>query len=64
MRAGVPLTDDDRRPWLDRVAQVLATEADPEVAARKLLAVALEAGGRDNVTVVVVRFDPVTAPSS
>ncbi|WP_431298629.1 gluconokinase [Tabrizicola sp. BL-A-41-H6] len=27
MRAGVPLTDDDRWPWLDRVAQVLATEA-------------------------------------
>ncbi len=27
MRAGVPLTDDDRWPWLDRVAGVLATEA-------------------------------------
>jgi gluconokinase len=27
MRSGVPLTDDDRWPWLDRVAQVLATEA-------------------------------------
>jgi gluconokinase len=27
MRAGVPLTDDDRWPWLDRVAKVLATEA-------------------------------------
>jgi gluconokinase len=27
MRAGVPLTDDDRWPWLDRVAAVLATEA-------------------------------------
>jgi gluconokinase len=27
MRAGTPLTDDDRWPWLDRVAQVLATEA-------------------------------------
>ena len=27
MRAGVPLTDDDRWPWLDRVAQVLALEA-------------------------------------
>jgi gluconokinase len=27
MRAGIPLTDDDRWPWLDRVAQTLATEA-------------------------------------
>jgi gluconokinase len=27
MRAGVPLTDGDRWPWLDRVASVLATEA-------------------------------------
>lgn len=27
MRAGVPLTDEDRWPWLDRVAEVLATEA-------------------------------------
>ena len=27
MRAGVPLTDADRWPWLDRIAQVLAEEA-------------------------------------
>jgi gluconokinase len=27
MRTGVPLTDKDRWPWLDQVAQVLATEA-------------------------------------
>lgn len=27
MRVGTPLTDDDRWPWLDRVADVLATEA-------------------------------------
>lgn len=27
MRAGVPLTDEDRWPWLDRVAGVLAAEA-------------------------------------
>lgn len=27
MRRGIPLTDDDRWPWLDRVAQVLAAEA-------------------------------------
>ena len=33
---------------------------DPEAAARQLLAKAIEAGGRDNITVLVVRFDPVT----
>lgn len=27
MRAGIPLTDDDRWPWLDRVAETLRTEA-------------------------------------
>lgn len=27
MRQGIPLTDDDRWPWLDRVAEVLATGA-------------------------------------
>lgn len=27
MRAGTPLTDEDRWPWLDRVAEVLAKEA-------------------------------------
>ncbi|MCX7286549.1 MAG: gluconokinase [Rhodobacterales bacterium] len=27
MRVGIPLTDDDRWPWLDRVAEVLANEA-------------------------------------
>jgi gluconokinase len=27
MRAGIPLTDADRWPWLDRVAEVLAKEA-------------------------------------
>jgi gluconokinase len=27
MRQGIPLTDDDRWPWLDRVAAILSTEA-------------------------------------
>jgi gluconokinase len=27
MRQGIPLTDADRGPWLDRVARILATEA-------------------------------------
>jgi gluconokinase len=37
MRAGTPLTDDDRWPWLDRVAQVLATEAPVIVGCSALL---------------------------
>lgn len=47
-----------------QLAGVLAAESEPEAAARQLLAQALTAGGRDNITVVVVRFDPVTTPSS
>ncbi|WP_400996475.1 gluconokinase [Agromyces sp. GXQ0307] len=31
MRAGRPLDDDDRRPWLDRVGEVLAASADPGI---------------------------------
>lgn len=27
MRAGIPLTDDDRWPWLDRIADALASDA-------------------------------------
>jgi serine/threonine protein phosphatase PrpC len=42
----------------DAIAAVLATEQDPEAAAKALLAQALDAGGRDNVTVLIVRFDP------
>ena len=48
----------------EQLAGVLGAEADPEAAARRLLAQALAAGGRDNITVVVVRFDPATAPAS
>lgn len=45
----------------EEVAATLGTEAEPEGAARRLLAQALAAGGRDNVTVLVVRFDAVAA---
>lgn len=38
----------------DRIAQVLAEGDDPEVAARRLAAEADSAGGRDNITTVVV----------
>lgn len=38
----------------DDVATVLRTESDPDAASRKLVAMAREAGGHDNITVVVV----------
>ncbi|WP_166845540.1 PP2C family serine/threonine-protein phosphatase [Isoptericola sp. BMS4] len=37
-----------------RIAEVLLMEADPQRAADRLVAEALEAGGRDNITVIVV----------
>ena len=42
----------------DAIASVLIAEAEPEAAARELLAQAMAAGGRDNITIVIVRFDP------
>jgi protein phosphatase len=41
----------------DAIAAVLASEPDPEAACTKLVAQANEAGGRDNITVLIVRFD-------
>ena len=38
----------------DQIAPVLRTEADPEVAAKKLVDMARAAGGHDNITVVIV----------
>lgn len=35
------------------IATILATEADPQVAAQKLIAAANEGGGRDNITTVI-----------
>ena len=50
----------------DVIASTLRAEVDPEAACRTLLSQANEAGGRDNVTVMIVRFDPaaVGEPSS
>jgi len=39
------------------IAAVLNAEADPQAACTALVAAANEAGGRDNITVLVVRFD-------
>jgi len=41
----------------DAIAATLRAEQDPEPACTKLLAQANDAGGMDNITVVVVRFD-------
>jgi protein phosphatase len=45
----------------DAIAATLRAEPDPEQACTKLLAQANDAGGRDNITLVIVKFDPVDA---
>jgi protein phosphatase len=42
----------------EAIAATLGAESVPEVAARKLLAQANEGGGPDNITLLIVRFDP------
>ena len=44
----------------DAIAAALDAELEPEAAAKVLLAQANDAGGRDNITVVIVRFDLAT----
>jgi serine/threonine protein phosphatase PrpC len=41
----------------DAIATVLTAEPDPAAACAKLVAQANEASGRDNITVLIVRFD-------
>ena len=41
----------------DAIAAVLRQERDPEAACRTLVAMANDAGGRDNITAIVARFD-------
>jgi PPM family protein phosphatase len=48
----------------DVIAAILAAESDPEAACTKLVAQANEAGGRDNITVLIVRFDPAPEPDN
>ena len=61
MEAGdvVLLCSDGLTDMLDdgRIAAVLTAETEPEAACRRLVAEANAAGGRDNVTVVVTRFE-------
>ena len=40
------------------IAAILGAEPDPEAACTKLVAQANDAGGRDNITVLIARFDP------
>jgi PPM family protein phosphatase len=47
----------------DAIAATLRAEVDPRAACTKLVAQANEAGGRDNITVVIVRFDPADTPT-
>ena len=47
----------------DAIAAILRAELDPQAACTKLVAQANDAGGRDNVTVVVARFDHVDPPT-
>jgi serine/threonine protein phosphatase PrpC len=41
----------------DAIAGIMAAEPEPEAACTKLVARANEAGGRDNITVLIARFD-------
>jgi serine/threonine protein phosphatase PrpC len=41
----------------DQIASILSHEPDPQAACERLVATAIEAGGRDNVTVVVARYE-------
>jgi protein phosphatase len=41
----------------DAIARTLDIESEPEAAAKALLAQANDGGGRDNISIVIVRFD-------
>jgi protein phosphatase len=41
----------------DRIATTLRAEADPKTSCERLVAQSLEQGGRDNVTVIVARYE-------
>jgi protein phosphatase len=45
----------------EAIATVLRAESDPATACKTLVAQANEAGGRDNITAVIVRFDPASS---
>jgi PPM family protein phosphatase len=45
----------------EAIATVLRAESDPAAACKTLAAQANDAGGRDNITAVIVRFDPASS---
>ena len=45
----------------ETIAATLAAEQAPEAAAKKLLAQANDLGARDNITLLIVRFDAADA---
>jgi protein phosphatase len=46
----------------EQLNQILQAEAEPEQACRELVACANQAGGKDNITVVVAHFRPANRP--
>jgi PPM family protein phosphatase len=40
----------------EKISTILRTEHDPELACKRLVAEANQAGGRDNVTAIVAHF--------
>jgi protein phosphatase len=48
----------------EAIAATLDAEPAPEGAAKKLLAQANESGASDNITVLIVRFDPAGADAA
>ena len=43
----------------DRIATVLKSQPDPQQAGKRLVTEANDAGGRDNITAIVARFEAV-----
>ena len=48
----------------DEIREILLTESDPETAAQALIDAALAAGGKDNVTAVIVDFPRLDGPGA